>query len=196
MQLSARRLIELKVTHLLGKANITAPPIDVERIANILHIPIRFEVLPETISGFLHRNDASATIVVNKKHPKQRQRFTIAHEIAHFVLGHKTDQIHVDRTYEISIRQDRRTGRAGVKFRKEPGTDQLGMRDRDEVHANAFAAALLMPRSMVTKDMKKASSTGSFDDSLIAELTKRYDVSERALIIQLNTLNLTPSFLP
>lgn len=195
MQQSARRLIDAKVSELLTQAHIVEPPVDIEQVAEKLGLRIAYEALPETISGFLHRDHAVSTIVVNKRQVKQRQRFTLAHEIGHYVLGHATDEIHVDRHYQIALRHGDETV-GGVKYRKKRAVGEPSVSDRDEVQANAFAAALLMPKAMLTKDMQAAVSSGMFDDSLIDELTKRYRVSTQALMIQLNTLHLTPAFLP
>ncbi|USK87293.1 ImmA/IrrE family metallo-endopeptidase [Peribacillus asahii] len=42
-------------------------------------------------------------ISVNKNHSRQRQRFTIAHELGHFLL-HKGTAIHVDRNFRVNFR--------------------------------------------------------------------------------------------
>lgn len=66
--------------------------------------------------------DQKPTIVVNENDPPVRQRFTIAHEIGHFILKH------------------------GAQFcclSKSTFTKTI------ENHANTFAAELLMPRNKV-----------------------------------------------
>jgi Zn-dependent peptidase ImmA (M78 family) len=196
MRQNVRTQIESLVEDLLKRCDIIEPPIDVEKIARLLKIPVRYELLPEAISGFLlDDNDDTRTIVVNKKHPRQRQRFTIAHEIGHFALGHDTDQVHVEKDYTIALRLDDKAAKRAL-FRKKSHAAPGETRERAEVHANTFAAALLMPKSMIRTDLKNAIHLGEFDDSLIDELTERYEVSSRALLIQLNTLHLTPAFLP
>ena len=187
MRKLSRRAIDRTVHQLLASHRIVAPPVDVERIARELKIPIRFEILPEPISGFLHRDGSLNAIVVNKRHSRQRQRFTIAHEIGHFVLGHNTENIHVEKEYPINLPAQ------NVKFRRK--SEHEGYADKEEVYANAFAASLLMPEYMIRVDMEKAIADRSFDDTLINALAKRYNVSEHALVIQLNTLDLAPSFL-
>ena len=66
-------------------------------------------------------------IGVNEDHHSNRQRFSIAHEIAHFVLHH--GDTYIDKGYRVHFR-DLESG-SGTK--------------REEMEANAFAAALLMP---------------------------------------------------
>lgn len=191
MRKLTRRAIDKKASELLEKHGILSPPVDVERLAQLLQIQIRLENLPQTISGFLHRDGDNAAIVVNRRHSLQRRRFTIAHELGHFVLDHQTENIHVEKDYRINVKELDLTSGA-IKYRRKVSRD--GYPEKDEVHANAFAAALLMPEAMIRLDMKVAIDSGHFDDSLINSLAQKYNVSEHALVIQLNTLDLTPTF--
>lgn len=63
-------------------------PVDVEKIANALGINVIKETLPEKVSGILEKNKANNTftIRVEEREKYERQRFIIAHEIAHFML--------------------------------------------------------------------------------------------------------------
>jgi Zn-dependent peptidase ImmA (M78 family) len=77
---------------LLRIFEVEYPPVDVERIAQRMGI----EVVPETDPDVSGRIDVSrelltATIRVRRDHVLWRQRFTIAHEIGHLLLGH-TDE--------------------------------------------------------------------------------------------------------
>ncbi len=68
---------------LLSRANITDFPVDLNVILRLLGLTLVYQKLENDISGVLDvRNN---TITVEACHPEQRQRFTIAHEIAHFV---------------------------------------------------------------------------------------------------------------
>lgn len=78
-------------------------------------------------------------IVYNSAHAVVRQRFTFAHEIAHFLLHAKRGgkpQLFID---------------GYMSFRRD-ATSSTGT-DRDEVEANQLAAALLMPRSLIEKEL-------------------------------------------
>lgn len=81
---------------------------------------------PDDRSGHIEIDqDGTATIIVNGKQAATRKRFTIAHEIAHFVF---------DRDYLEQHRFIDRDGDAmDASYRKR------------ESRANAFAAQLLMP---------------------------------------------------
>jgi len=88
-----------------------------------------FEALGrDDVSGFLMKENETYTIFVNMNEPIYRQRFTIAHEIGHFILKHLEGE-------EISI-----------SFRDEHS--KTGS-DPKEVAANSFASELLMPREIV-----------------------------------------------
>jgi predicted nucleic acid-binding Zn-ribbon protein len=66
---------------LLDEHNLTEPPIDVESLAGKLGLSVERRALGDQ-SGELR----GTRIIVNRDHPSVRQRFTIAHEIGHFVL--------------------------------------------------------------------------------------------------------------
>jgi Zn-dependent peptidase ImmA (M78 family) len=53
------------------------------------------EDLSSSQSGYLKKGDSNWIIGVNSKHNKKRQRFTMAHEYAHFIL-HKPDKIYFE----------------------------------------------------------------------------------------------------
>jgi Zn-dependent peptidase ImmA (M78 family) len=174
MKGATKKLIEDRVRGLLTEAQVASVPVDLDRIAQHLGIVIRREFLNGDISGFLYRKDGQAAIVVNRRHNLQRQRFTIAHEIGHYFLDHKRDEIHVDRAFVL-------------KFRK--GSTPAGS-DPEEIQANAFAATLLMPKELLHADMASYERSGVIDDTTIQTLADRYGVSIQALLIQLNTIGL------
>jgi len=191
-----RKAIEAKVQELFAATNILEPPVDLDRIAAHLHVPVRYEFLPKDISGFLHRDGEAAAIVVNKKHMPARQRFTIAHEIGHLVFNHNRDQVHVDKTYLVGLRRDGKELQGSLKFRADAPPNTIAVHDPEETQANAFAGALLMPRKMLERDLEQALRYGIFDDDLLTVLVDRYEVSMQALVIQLNTLNMTLTLAP
>jgi Zn-dependent peptidase ImmA (M78 family) len=180
MKRATTKLIKDKVSRLLREMRITSAPIDVDRIAQHVGIPIRREFLNGDISGFLYRKDERAAIVVNRRQFPTRQRFTIAHELGHYFLDHKRDEIHVDRAFVL-------------KFRN--GSTPAGS-DPEEIHANAFAAELLMPENFLQADLVAYERHGVIDDTAIQILADKYEVSIQALIIRLNTIGLAPTVSP
>ena len=118
---------EKRATELITKLGHAAPPIDVEAIAASLGVRVERADLGDDVSGVLVRRGGQAVIGVNWTHHPSRQRFTIAHELGHFLL-------HAAGTYI-----DKGTH---ARFRNEQSGSGT---DREEVEANAFAAALLIP---------------------------------------------------
>lgn len=100
-------------------------PVDPRQlIDNIEDLQVVSENLPDNISGRISYDFGknSYIIAVNENHHPNRQRFTIAHELGHYVLGHGS---------------------------KEDVLYRNGESDPDEVEANAFAAEILMPKGVV-----------------------------------------------
>lgn len=137
------------------------PPIEVTPLAKRLGIRVYKAPWPDEISGKIQRDEdrggtSGFAIFVNKDHPSVRRRFTIAHEIAHYVLHERKigDGIFDDAMY------------------------RSGLPHREEVQANALAADILMPRDRV-REMRRRYG----DD--VERLAKLFWVSERAMSIRL-----------
>jgi Zn-dependent peptidase ImmA (M78 family) len=155
---------------LLKRARVRKAPVPVERLAALLNAEIVLQPFTGEISGIVYRNkNGSAVIGVNSSHPTQRQRFTIAHEIGHLLL-HTDTKLHVDKNFPIGLRN-------GISSKSVDG---------NEIEANQFAAALLMPSDLIANDVQPLVGT----DVLIAihKLAKRYAVSEQAMSIRLSVL--------
>ena len=165
-----RKQIGELTSDLLAKNQVTQAPVDVEKIAHALNMDVRKEWVKGDISGFLFRNreEQKAIIGVNKRHHKNRQRFTIAHEIGHFLL-HTGDKVHVDHGFEVRLRDDE----------SSKGTDI------DEKEANLFAAELLMPRAFVEKDLVETGAVDLSDEGVIKKLAEKYAVSPHAFAFRL-----------
>lgn len=135
---------------LLTRFNQTRPPVQVERLARDMGLSVRYRSMPYAGELKLDRDANYAVIVVNDADHPRRQRFTIAHEIGHLML--------------------------------HPGS--LHWRDTDfkgddkEAQANGYAAALLMPFSM----LKTYAPAYRFDAAALADL---FGVSERSMEIRL-----------
>ena len=72
--------------HIIRKRQ-TKSPVDVRAIARELGLEVYADdKLPDHISGMINKDDEGYFVVVNFHHHPNRQRFTVAHEIAHFVL--------------------------------------------------------------------------------------------------------------
>jgi Zn-dependent peptidase ImmA (M78 family) len=97
-------------------------PLDVVGLASSIGMQIEYLPLAAETSGFLRRKNGDWVIGVNSLHQRNRQRFTIAHELGHYFL-HRDHGSFEDKAL----------------FRKELQNDHR------ESDANKFASALLMP---------------------------------------------------
>ena len=162
--LEIRRIRE-KVDHLLKQGRITKPPVPVEKIAENLGLDVRFAPLEGDLSGALVREGGEVYIGVNSLHHSNRRRFTIAHEIAHFVL-HEGVTLHVDKDFRINRRDN----------------DSSKAVNPEEMEANRFAAEMLMPTRFVVKDIE---ALRNVDQLALDSMARRYRVSPLAMRIRL-----------
>ena len=115
------RHIEALAVNARKTAGIDKLPVDVSLIAEKLGLKVIDFDFPESFSGVLKKEHGA--IGVNKNHSLVRRRFTIAHELGHFLLGHQEDSI----------------------------DDQLDKPMPLEREANTFASHLLMPTDLIVK---------------------------------------------
>lgn len=116
---------------LLEKADISAAPIPVDELAARCGVLVLTRQFPDALSGLVIELDTGAIIGVNARHAYVRQRFSMAHELGHHLLGH-ANRFHID-----------------VSDGQPPGYDY-----RSERGANDFAAELLMPRRILAREFK------------------------------------------
>jgi Zn-dependent peptidase ImmA (M78 family) len=170
-----RKIIEEKANELLKSLGIDEIPVPLEKIAEKLGIIIEEEVFEGELAGVLLRDINGAIIGVNAAHPETRKRFTIAHELGHFIL-HKGDPVHIDRGFRVNFR-DKKSSMA-IDF--------------EEIEANAFAAALLMPekklRAVIKKKIKQGIDLENSEE--LEKIAEEFKVSQQALIIRLMKLEI------
>ena len=149
----------------VNRAHKRPPPVDVEGVANSLGLTVHYAWLDDGISGELVRlPSGDYQINVHADDPSTRQRFTIAHEIGHYVYHRDLIDKGIDDNSAY-----RSTGE-GRFHNRNIGPAQ-------ETQANRFAATLLMPNNMVA-DLRAA----GFDRRGMAE---KLGVSEHAMAIRL-----------
>jgi len=107
------------------------------------------EEMGEGQSGYtMTKRDGSSFIIVNELERLERQRFSICHEVAHIVLGLKSDH-------------------------KEMPAWSYAKRDENEIACDIFASELLMPFDAFKRDVDQEEP--SFD--LVERLRAKYVVS-------------------
>ncbi len=166
--------IENEAKHLLEELGLRTLPIPVERVAQRLGLEIQETLFGDEISGVLVVRGGAGTIGVNADHALVRRRFTIAHEIGHFVLHHEEGDLFIDHRKPSVFLRD--------------SNSSTGER-RKEVEANAFAASLLMPRAQLLERLS-ADQVDVFDDDSIQSLAELFGVSTQALLLRLAKLGL------
>lgn len=106
-----------------------------------------------SLSGLLLSGERR--IVVNAQEASEspgRRRFTITHEVGHWVLHHRPDEASVY-CRSVSVREAEGHAEAAAPAAPEAGAPRpfAGMFDypHAELEANQFAAAVLMPRELI-----------------------------------------------
>lgn len=122
--------------------------------------------LPSTISGlYAYSTESGPCVLVNRKHPPERRRATIAHEYGHFLTE-----------------------------RYKPGVNYLngaGRKPAAERFVEAFGMAFLMPRSGIRRYFAEiVRSTSDFQVADLCRLAQIFFVSVQAMALRLEQLKL------
>ncbi|MCY4303683.1 MAG: ImmA/IrrE family metallo-endopeptidase [Aestuariivita sp.] len=150
-------------------ASANSIPVQIETIPISLNVQLRYAYLEEELSGMIENNGQFFTITVNANDWDLRQRFTLAHELGHYMLhrhliGNGLDD---DRAYRST---------KGGRYHN------IAIGPTEEAEANRFAANLLMPINQM-KAYK--------DNSVVVEqLADKFQVSNRAMEIRLTNLKI------
>jgi Zn-dependent peptidase ImmA (M78 family) len=121
-------------------------PVPIEEIAKASGILEIKELTSDGFEGMLLSNieKSEGIVFVNKNRPWQRQRFTIGHELGHFLLpSHR--QLNGDALRFQCTPKDMQTYSSGYS----------DLRLEWEVQANEFSAEMLMPRSRFREQLKR-----------------------------------------
>lgn len=168
---------------LLEKYNLDSNlPINIDELANKLNINVRYEHLETEISGkiFYDPADDTTTIMINDDEPEYRKRFSLAHEIAHYI-------------YDIDFTEYNEIEDSVTHFRN-------GASSSIERRADKYAEKLLMPADLFRKEAKKIKED-KFPDTgksigfkniykIVIELSKTFNVSKPAIIYRLHSLKI------
>lgn len=140
-------------------------PVPVFKILRELGLGAELRKLPDDVSGWIEKlSSGDYWVVINENHARVRQRFTAAHELAHYIyhrdlLGNGVG--------------DTRAYRA-----ENSPMPNSAIRPVHERQANSFAANLLMPQhSIMALQAQGVTST--------ADLAERLGVSQEAMRIRL-----------
>jgi Zn-dependent peptidase ImmA (M78 family) len=174
-----RKFIRDLAQRLLDQHSPAGGPVNVEAIAAHYEIELKLERVDDDLSGFLYRDDSGHVIIgANRNHHENRRRFTIAHELGHFLL-HEAERVHLD---------SKASGYA-LQLRSPESATGENLNERE---ANLFAAEVLMPVKFLEEDLR-AYNLDLLDDGdkvtkTLKSLAKKYKVSVQALTIRLHNL--------
>ena len=142
-------------------------PIPVEAWAAALDITAIEPLETEGFEGglMMYGDRSSGMILVNRHNGSRRRRFTIGHELGHFLLPWHTPR---NGQGFLCSKQDI------AVYRAKPGGDRYM---EMEAQANCFSAGLLMPAAPFRADLR---SRRNFEVSHVVDLADRYDMSKEA----------------
>lgn len=176
--------IEETTWQLIEEAGMKSVPINVEYLSEkYLQIEIKPYNFGGSVAGMLIIQGDNAIIGFDKKNnqSKARKRFTIAHELGHYVLKHSRGGMFIDdynRQFSLHYR-DSNSSTGEIKQERE---------------ANAFAAALLMPEPLLKEAFDNLEQQffnfSNEENDIIGELARKFEVSRMAMIYRIDNLGL------
>lgn len=168
--------VEIKVSELLKKYGITIPPIPIKDIVRKEGIELLSYDLGENVSGVLVIENGKGTIGFSPNTSRVRQRFTIAHELGHYILHRQSrSEVFVDKDFIVKYRSEKKYSPAEI---------------RQEQEANVFAASLLMPKALLQAELARKDYQDLSETEFIGAMAKVFDVSIPAMTYRLANANL------
>ncbi len=163
-----------KANEICAENNISEYPVNIVGLCERFGIAVYQEYLPDDVSGFIVAQDApfgdyhaNQVIVVNLSDCASRRRFTIAHELAHYILHKKSETLYAHR--------------------------DAGQNGGQEQEANIFASNLLMPEDLVRSALKQQQNEAGrkpFDFEKVEYISGQFAVSRSAAQVRLEQLHL------
>jgi len=151
----------------------TTLPIKIESIVSNESILIEKRILNDDLSGLLIIQGDAKLIGVELNHSPKRQRFTIAHELGHYVLHSEESKMFVDTAI----------------FKRQTEGGYTTREERMETEANYFAANILMPEIIVLREVNNFYKDLNDEDN-VAELADKFKVSLPAMTFRLINLGI------
>lgn len=170
--------MEKAAAEVLNKFKITEAPIPIVKIMKTLNFRVIAQDFGEhsTLSGIIavdyklkQNYDSDKVISININDNLGHQRFTMAHELCHYIFDFNRD---TDENYYNAY---------DTQLAELP----------EETRANTFAANLLMPNKIFIKEYKKLTNLYLYD--IIGRLAEKFLVSETAIKRRINELQLRES---
>jgi Zn-dependent peptidase ImmA (M78 family) len=137
-------------------------PVQPQWIARVLGVEVASDDLDPDVSGRIEGQEGFARVYLNRSDHELRQRFTLAHELGHFIENKDRDFEYIEYRDPVAAQGDK----------------------EEEVFANSFAAELLMPKTAIETLLQ----SGMEERQMARELT----VSVSAMVTRLRSLGWYP----
>ena len=146
-------------------------PVNLNRMFEALGIEYQEAWIDDDKSAWIEHDGDRFTVVVNALEPEVRQRFSAAHELAHYLLHRDM----LDDGGRVHRHEDRLYG--GRQANPASPFEPI-----HEVQANRLAAQIIMPAQLVRQKWAQIGDLGA--------MAKEFRVSKAAMQIRLTTLGL------
>lgn len=193
--MASTKFVRDRARMVLEGLGITAPPVPLREIVEAEALRIELVEREDAYDGELVPE--LRLIRLNSRKPEARQRFTLAHELGHWVLYHK-DRLHEFPEHDAATPSleiedsgyDEEDPFDDEDWAPDPEVEDfwaapvdLGPRRAEsDREANIFAAELLMPTSWIRRDGKATKD--------VLRLAQLYQVSQEAMWYRLLELGL------
>lgn len=138
-------------------------PVKLGSIAKRLGVKVLLSTLPRGTSGQIGQENGDFVIRINRHEAKHRQRFTLAHELAHFLLHRDLVVAEGGWSENVLLRS--------------------GQPASIEYEANRLASDLVIPSAQLAE--ATAEYSGPMTSEVIEDLARRFGVSTAAMEIKL-----------
>lgn len=149
--------------------------VDLKEVARLCNIELEYNSCES--SGMCDSENENRKIIVNQYGTLYQQRFTIAHEIGHIILGHK-----------------------GISYRQELENYKDAIDRVNDIEANKFASELIMPEMLFRKALEKSMEELGYDkndkfndrdiDRLVDQSCGKLNVSNQLFYNRMNYLRI------
>jgi len=150
-------------------------PIEVNEIINILGIDVekRPDFRKAKVTGSISMKEGNPKIWINPmmNQSKERERFTLAHELGHFML-------HFAQSFKDDYHED-----DNIEWNRDSNWNVK------EMEANRFAAELLMPLEQVEEEVNLLNINDNKEEK-IEKLSEIFNVSRQAIQFRLQSLGI------
>ncbi len=170
--------VEKKAIEFCNDNGIDSYPVEIIKICNNYGLKVFEEYLPRDVSGLIvvddkiwQKYETNQFILVNLADSAVRRRFTIAHELAHYILHRNGNKLYAHRDSDVE----------GV------------IKSSIEREANFFAANVLMPEKLIeekVEDVKQGVGDKVPNFVLVKEISDYFAVSESAAEVRLKQLDI------